>query len=154
VAVAEPQLQVTAPASGGTVAGPDVTVTFRVSDLQVVPTNVPVAEAGMHPEANRPGQGHLHFTLDTQPLVVWERVAPYTFTNVPPGEHVLMVELTQNDHGSLNPPVAQMVRFRSTGLLASAGAGPLAGTGWPIAPAVAGLGLGALAGGLLRRRRG
>jgi hypothetical protein len=149
VAVAEPQLAVTAPASGATLPGQSFAVTFRVTDLQVVPTTVPVSEAGMRPEANRPGQGHLHFVLDSQPLVVWERLDPYTFTNVPPGEHLLMVELVQNDHGPLNPPVSQMIRFRSSGLLAGAGAGPALPAGAPLAL----LGVAALAGGLLRRRR-
>src|SRR5262245_27962593 len=75
-AVAEPQLAVSAPANGATLPGQSFTVTFRVTDLQVVPTTIPVSEAGMRPEANRPGQGHLHFVLDSQPLVVWERLDP------------------------------------------------------------------------------
>ena len=56
-------------------------------------------------------------------LVVWERLDPYVFTNIPPGEHVLLVELVQNDHGPLSTPVAQTIRFRTTGLLATSGAG-------------------------------
>ena len=148
-AVAEPQLLVSTPANGATLPGQSFTVSFRVTDLRVVPTNVPVSEAGMRPEANRPGEGHLHFVLDSQPLVVWERLDAYTFTNVAPGEHLLMVELVQNDHGPLNPPVSQMIRFRTTGLLATAGAAPLLPAGAPFAL----FGLAALAGGLLWRRR-
>jgi Family of unknown function (DUF6130) len=130
VADAEPQLAVLGPAPGATVAGTSVTVSFRVTDLRLVPTTVPVSEAGMRPEANRPGEGHVHFLLDAQPLVVWERLDPYVFTNIPPGEHVLLVELVQNDHGPLSTPVAQTIRFRTTGLLASSGAG--AGRGAPL----------------------
>jgi hypothetical protein len=36
----------------------------------------------------------------------------------------------QNDHGPLSTPVAQTIRFRTTGLLASSGAG--AGRGAPL----------------------
>jgi hypothetical protein len=150
---AEPQLTVVGPAPGVTVAGTSVTVSFRVADLRLVPTTVPVAEAGMRPEANRAGEGHVHFLLDAQPLVVWERLDPYTFTNVPPGEHVLLVELVQNDHGALSPPVAQTIRFRTTGLLAASGAG--AGQGAPLQAGALSLAAGvALAGaGFLGWRR-
>jgi hypothetical protein len=151
VAVAEPQLVVTSPTNGATIRGNTVTVSFRVTDLTIVPTSVPVAEAGRHPEANRPGEGHLHFMLDLEPLVVWERTTPYTFTNVPPGEHELVVELTENDHGPLTPPVAQRIRLTTTPLLSNAGSDPAVGYGsWlPYA-----LGVAVLSGaGLLWRRR-
>jgi hypothetical protein len=75
---------------------------------------VPVSEAGKHPEANRPGEGHVHFVLDLQPLVVWENGDSYTFSNVPPGEHQLMVELVQNDHSSFSPPVMRQIRFQTS----------------------------------------
>jgi hypothetical protein len=55
----------------------------------------------------------LHFVLDLQPLVVWESGDPYTFANVPAGEHQLMVELVNNDHSPLSPPVMQHIQFRS-----------------------------------------
>jgi hypothetical protein len=94
------------------VAGPDVTVAFEVTDFRLVPSGVPLAEMGRHPEANRPGEGHLHFMLDLQPLVVHERAEPYTFRDVAAGEHRLVVELVNNDHSSLDPPLVRQVRFR------------------------------------------
>jgi hypothetical protein len=149
---AQPALAVSVPSDSGVVAGTNVTVRFSATGIRLVPTTVPIAQAGQRPDANRPGEGHVHFMLDAQPLVVWERAEPYTFANVPPGDHVLMVELVQNDHGPLSPPIARQIRFRTTALLGASGAAPAR-------PAVqgallAGLTLGALgfAGPLLWRR--
>src|SRR5262245_26728039 len=81
VAAAGPSLSVTSPKNGADIEGNTVTVRFTTSDINLVATTVPVAEAGKHPEVNQPGEGHLHFVLDLQPLVVWEKGDPYTFTN-------------------------------------------------------------------------
>jgi len=112
-AAQSPTLSVTAPKDGDAIESDMVNVTFTTSNIKLVPTTIPVAEAGKHPEVNRPGEGHVHFVLDLQPLVVWEKADPYTFTNVPAGEHQLMVEVEQNDHSSFSPPVMQHIQFRS-----------------------------------------
>src|SRR5690349_6339095 len=75
-----PTLTVTAPSDGATLEGASATVNFQVSGMKLVKTNVPLSEAGKHPEANRAGEGHLHITVDLQPLVVWEKSDPYTLT--------------------------------------------------------------------------
>jgi hypothetical protein len=117
-----PQLTVTSPTSGAMLMGDTVTVSFRETGLKIVPTTVPISEMGKHPEVNKPGEGHVHFTLDLLPVVVWTTADPYTFTDVPPGEHLLTVELAENDHSSLSPPVVQQVRFSiSPGGLPKAG---------------------------------
>jgi hypothetical protein len=116
-----PELIVTAPSDGVTINGTDVTINFRLSGVKLVPTTVPLAEAGKRPEANRPGEGHLHFMLDLQPLVVWEQDASYTFSNVPPGEHQLMVELVNNDHSPLAPQVIKQIRFRTAVMMPPTG---------------------------------
>src|SRR5215217_2013122 len=112
-AAQSPILSVTAPKDGDAIDSDTVNITFTTSNIKLVPTTIPVAEAGKHPEVNRPGEGHLHFVLDLQPLVVWEKADPYTFSNVPAGQHQLMVEVVQNDHSSFSPPVMQQIRFRS-----------------------------------------
>jgi len=109
---AGPELTVAAPKEGEVIQGSSITVTFTTANIKLVPTTVPVSEAGKHPEANKPGEGHLHFVLDLQPLVVWEKGDPYTFQSVPPGAHQLMVELVNNDHSSLSPRVMRMIQFR------------------------------------------
>ncbi len=115
VAAAGPEVTVVAPKDGAVIRDSSVTVTFTTANIKLVPTTVPVAEAGKHPEANKPGEGHVHFVLDLQPLVVWEKGDPYTFSNVPPGQHQLMVELVQNDHSSLSPRVMRMIQFQVAG---------------------------------------
>ena len=109
-----PGLEVTAPVDGSSVDSTDVTVEFDVTGVAIVASTVPLERAGQQPEANRPGEGHLHLMLDLGSIVVWNTTEPYTFANVPPGEHQLMVEIVNNDHSSLNPPVVQQIRFRSS----------------------------------------
>lgn len=108
-----PALKVTAPTSGNVINASNVTVSFQVAGFNIVPSTVPLAEAGKRPDANRPGEGHLHIMLDLQPVIVWERSEKYILENVPAGEHQLMVELVNNDHSSLSPPVVQHIRFRT-----------------------------------------
>jgi len=125
-----PGLTVSAPKEGDSVGGTSMTVNFSVTDFTIKPTTVPLSEAGKHPELNRAGEGHLHFQLDLQPLIVWDQSAPYTFTNIPPGDHQVMVELANNDHASLSPRVMQMIHFRTTIPLPATGAtGAEAATG-------------------------
>lgn len=112
VTAAGPGLTVSAPRNGAVIQNNTITVQFTATDIKLVPTSVPVAEAGKHPEVNKPGEGHLHFVLDLQPLVVWTKADSYTFASVPPGPHQLMVELVQNDHSSLSPRVMQMIQFQ------------------------------------------
>ena len=112
-AATQPTLTLTSPASGALINGTTVRVEFATTDWKIAPTQVDLAHYGKMPELNRPNEGHLHLSLDLWPLVVWQEAGAYTFTNVPPGEHQLKVELANNDHSSLAPPVVQVVRFRT-----------------------------------------
>jgi hypothetical protein len=151
-AAAAPYLSVSAPVDGATISDSSFTVTFHVADFKIVPSTVPLTEAGKHPEVNRPGEGHLHFILDLQPLVTWYQDTPYTVTNVAPGEHQLMVEVVENDHSSLNPRVMQMIRITQTPLMpATGGGGGQHAAAPPLGPGVAVLGL--ALGALCWRRR-
>lgn len=149
-----PGLDVTSPTEGSSVDGTNVTVTFTVTGITLVPSTVPLERAGQQPEANRPGEGHVHFMLDLGPLVVWSTAEPYTFTNVPPGEHQLMVEIVNNDHGSLNPPIVRQIRFRTSASQVMPNTGEARRD---LTPAYAGLlalsGLAVLGAGLVLRRR-
>ena len=113
-ASAAPTLQVLAPAEGAVLDTSNVTVEFTTSELAIVKSSVPLADYGKRPDANTPSEGHLHLTLDLWPLVVWESANPYTFMNVPPGEHQLKVELVNNDHSARQAGVSQVIRFRTT----------------------------------------
>ena len=107
------ELLVRSPMQGETVIGNTMTVFFETPGITIVPSPIKVEEAGKHPEANKPGEGHLHFMLDLQPLGVWGSSDPYTFENMPPGDHVLTIEIVQNDHASFTPPLVQQIRFTS-----------------------------------------
>jgi hypothetical protein len=106
-------LLVHSPMQGKTVNGSTVTVHFETPGIKVIASTVKLEEAGKHPEANHPGEGHLHLMLDLQPMVVWGQSDPYTFENVPPGDHVLSVEIVENDHSSFTPPLLQQIHFTS-----------------------------------------
>jgi plastocyanin len=111
---ASPTLKIISP-SGGVIPVPgDVTVTVEVSNFKVV---------DKQGQANVPGEGHIHYYLDIdapttpgQPAVppsgsIWAQVADtsYTFTNVAAGNHAISVELVNNDHTPLDPPVVRKI---------------------------------------------
>lgn len=104
-----PSVTITSPGDGQTVPTGDVTVTAKVNDFNVV---------DKQGQANVPGEGHLHFYLDVaaptaqgKPAIptsgVWAHVSAttYTFKDVAAGSHDIYVELVNNDHTPLNPPV-------------------------------------------------
>lgn len=155
---AAPKLTISAPANQATLAGKDVEVVFEAGDFTIVPSTVTLADYGMRPDANRPGEGHVHLALDLEPLVVWDQNAPYTFRNVPPGEHQLTVELANNDHSSLVPPVVRTVGFTTVAAQATPAAPPaparMPGTGASdYGPWLAGAALLAIALGLAASHR-
>jgi hypothetical protein len=110
---AGPELAIISPSSGAVIQGTAVKVDFKASGLKILASTVALAEYGKRPDANKTDEGHLHITLDLWPLVVWEKPEAYTFTNVPPGEHQLKVELVNNDHSAREPAITQVVRFRT-----------------------------------------
>jgi hypothetical protein len=117
-----PELKLLEPANGAQIPGSTIRIVFQVAGVHIVPSTVPLDEAGKHPEVNKPGEGHLHFMLDLQPLVVWEQETPYSFTNVASGPHLLTVEVVQNDHSSFKPPVIAQVKLEVGGTAANTAA--------------------------------
>lgn len=108
-----PQVEIVAPAEGATVAGPSVTVYVNVTNFQLV-------DALGAP--NVPGQGHLHYFIDVEPPTTPGQPAvtepgtyvptantTHTWANVTPGMHTFSVELTNNNHTPLQPPVTRTV---------------------------------------------
>jgi hypothetical protein len=113
VVAAEPQLSVASPTEGETIPGATVKVVVKTSDFELVPAVVPVTEAGKRPDANQPGKGMIHLTLDLLPLAIIDQGDTYTYTNIPSGDHQLEVELATNDHSLLSPPVVKVIHFRT-----------------------------------------
>lgn len=123
---AAPQLTVTSPTEGVAIRGTEVTVNFETNGFRLVPSPIPLASTGRNPEGNRPDEGHLMLWLDLWPVAVVARGEPYTFTDVPPGEHLLVAELVNNDHSPLSPPLVRQIRFRTEGSEVSANSIPSA----------------------------
>lgn len=111
---AAPAVDITAPADGATVPAGDVTVTVEASNFEVVDRlNADPA----------PGEGHVHFYMDVdqipttpgQPAVSAQgtyhasATTSYTWTDVAPGEHTFAVQLVNNNHTPLDPPVVAEV---------------------------------------------
>ncbi|HEY5484356.1 MAG TPA: hypothetical protein VIK31_11210, partial [Propionibacteriaceae bacterium] len=100
VTTAVPTIKVVSPVDGTVVEGSDLSVRVETTGLEFVdPSNTTV-----------PGQGHVHFTLDEQPVQM--SVTPdYTLKNITPGKHTLRSELVQNDTTPFAPAVFQTVTF-------------------------------------------
>lgn len=106
---ATPTVTITTPAQGASVAAGNVTVTVTVTNFSVV------NKLG---EAAVPGEGHVHFYLDAQPPTTAGQPAitqqgtyhatattTYTWPDVKAGQHTFAVQLVNNDHTPLSPPV-------------------------------------------------
>jgi plastocyanin len=112
--IGPPNLVIATPRDGNTLPTGDITVTTQISNFNVV---------NKQGEANVSHEGHLHFYLDVdapttpnQPAIppagsVWAQVADttYTFTNITQGTHSISVELVNNDHTPLDPPVVRKI---------------------------------------------
>jgi hypothetical protein len=109
---AAPTVRITSPAAGATVAPGDLTVTIEVSNFTVQPPG----------GANVAGRGHIHYYMDvTIPTApgaaavtapgTYQAVPSTTATweNVPAGSHTFGVQLVNNDHTPLSPPVTATV---------------------------------------------
>ena len=114
--IGTPNLVIVSPRDGDTLTPGDLMVTTQVTNFNVV---------DKQGQANVLREGHLHFYLDVdapttqgQPAIpatgVWAHVAAtnYTFTNVTVCTHTISVELVNNDHTPLNPPVVQKITVK------------------------------------------
>ena len=108
-----PSIKFVNPLDGGSVAAGDVMVTAEATNFKLVD------QLG---KANAAGQGHIHYFLDAdapttqgKPAVTaagtYDATASttYVWKNVSAGTHTLSVELVNNDHTPLNPPVVQKI---------------------------------------------
>ncbi len=117
---ASPVLEIARPTAGSAVASGNVTALTGVFNFNLV---------NKMGQAAVPGEGHLHYFLDFdapttqgQPAVppagtnvIWAQSAntTYTFANVTAGNHFISVEVVNNDHTPLSPPVVAKVFFKA-----------------------------------------
>ena len=103
------------PEDGDTVDGLDVTLEVDVDDFDVVDKLGEPAEDG---------EGHIHYYIDVddvptepgQPAVTGDdrtyhatSEMSHTFDDVDPGEHTFAIQLVNNDHTPLEPPVVEEI---------------------------------------------
>jgi plastocyanin len=104
-----PQLSISSPAPGSSMAGPDITVIVEVSNFSIV------SKFG---QVSANGEGHLVYYLDvtapTSPDVnaltavgtyVQSISTTYVWMNVTPGPHSFSIELVNDNDTTLNPAV-------------------------------------------------
>ena len=113
--IGPPHVVITQPRDGITVPAGNIMVSVQISNF-----NLANKQLG---QANVSHEGHIHYFLDVapppaqgQPAIppsgsVWAATAntTYTFTNVTSGTHTISVELVNNDHTPLDPPVVSSV---------------------------------------------
>jgi outer membrane protein assembly factor BamB len=110
-----PRISILQPTNGAIKRAGSITIDVSVSNFNLVD------KLG---QANVSGEGHIHYFMDVQPPTtpgqpaippadsVWAATADtsYTFNNVPDGIHTFYVELVNNDHTPLEPPVVSQVQ--------------------------------------------
>jgi len=112
-----PAVGIMSPGEGDQVAGPDVEVSVEVSAFVLVPPSG---------TGTTPGQGHVIYYLDFEPVFVPGQSAipthpavdyaatdlvTHTFENVVSGSHEVVVMLVHDDHTPVIPPAINSVRF-------------------------------------------
>ncbi len=110
-----PRIAVSSPSNGKIVRTGNITIYTKVENFKLVD------KLG---SANVQGEGHIHYYMDTPPVTtpgepaippagsVWAPSADssHTFADVPVGTHHFYVELVNNDHTPLNPPVTAEIQ--------------------------------------------
>ena len=95
-----PTIRLVTPLQGAEVVAGNVEVKVDTTNLEfVMPSNTVV-----------PGQGHVHFMLDSQPVKMSAK-PDYVFEGVGPGQHTLKAELVHNDAKPFTPPIEEEITF-------------------------------------------
>jgi len=93
-----PMISITAPTNNGTVYTANPTISFLTSNFVI----------------GNPGtgiDGHIHYTVDGGAPVMYYSTAPIALTGLTDGSHQVVLQLVDNAHSVLNPPVADTVSF-------------------------------------------
>ncbi len=99
-----PNFVISSPKNGDVIKTNGTAIDVQIS---LSTTDVVIKQPG---GAAKSGEGHFHITLDNQaPLHVSAKT--YTLQNVSVGEHILKIELVNNDHTSYSPKITKSVYF-------------------------------------------
>ncbi|MCX7550995.1 DUF6130 family protein [Xanthomarina sp. F2636L] len=97
-ATAVPTLGVVSPTNGSNVPGPDVSVELSVQNFNVGPTS-----GGF--------DGHIHYNVDGGANIMKYDTDPINLIGLSAGSHTIDLELVDNSHNPLTPPVTANVTF-------------------------------------------
>lgn len=100
----KPSLEIVSPKDGENITGSSLTVTVRLANFTIKPMASTFTSLVF--------TAYLHYYLDAKEMVSPETTV--TFTNVTSGSHVVRVELRNNDHSLLTPPVVKSVTITTT----------------------------------------
>lgn len=81
----------------------------RAATVQVEPRNVTLTDPAAAGERPQPGQAHLHYRVDSGPVVA-TTTTKLSFHELEPGAHRISVVLAGNDHQPVSDPVQLEVR--------------------------------------------
>ncbi len=96
-----PTLEIISPQEGEVISGLSIIgIRVNVSGIKLLDPK----------PQNNPGEGHIDMTLDGR--IHHTPFITDSFSDVAVGEHTLRVEIVNNDHTSLFPPVYKIIRFK------------------------------------------
>lgn len=114
-----PQIKITEPKNDSILSPGNITVTVSVDNFNIV---------DKQGQAKAAGEGHIHYFMDVKAPTAQGKPAvtadgtyvhttdkSYTWMNVKPGKHSFSVELVNNDHTPLSPPVVNEVNVTVMG---------------------------------------
>ena len=91
-----------APALSASLMQPEQKAKKHEAGVQVQVTGIDIVEPATANEKPAPGQGHLHYQLDSGPIVA-TTATKLDFHKLSPGKHQITVMLAGNDHQPLGP---------------------------------------------------
>lgn len=113
-----PQITITQPQAGQSIPAGNITITVNVLNFNLVD------KLG---QPNVAGEGHIHYFLDVTPPTTPGQAAitapgtyaptintSFTWKNITAGQHTFAVELVNNDHTPLQPPITASVTVTLT----------------------------------------
>jgi hypothetical protein len=91
-----------APTLSATLMQPEQKATKHEADVQVQVAGIDIVDPATANEKPEPGQGHLHYQLDSGPIIA-TTATKLDFHKLAPGKHQITVMLAGNDHSPLGP---------------------------------------------------
>jgi hypothetical protein len=92
----------TRPTMTAKLVDPEKKASTRAATVEVMTSGVELIDPATTGEKPVPGQGHLHYQVDSGPVIA-TTAAKLSFHELTPGAHTIVVMLAGNDHKPLGP---------------------------------------------------